>query len=56
METVVTAEERYQRSSRNSGKGPMLNETLEFLQEFYRPFNRKMARLTNDDTFLYEGE
>lgn len=50
------AEERYQRSKRNSKKGPMLNETYDLLYEFYKPFNQRFSQLMSDDTFLYERD
>ena len=34
-------------------KFSMLNETRAVLVEFYRPFNQKLARLLNDDSYLW---
>ena len=33
-------------------KPPMLPSTRELLQDFFKPFNEKLARLLNDDRFL----
>ena len=32
---------------------PMLNETRVLLDEFFQPFNKDLANLLNDDTFLW---
>ena len=35
-------------------KLPMLPSTKKLLQEFFKPFNEKLARLLNDDRFLWK--
>ena len=35
---------------------PMLPETRRLLDDFYRPFNVKLAELLGDTSFLWEGE
>ena len=35
-------------------KGDMLNQTRKLLEDFYRPFNEEMCRLTGDTSFLYK--
>lgn len=34
--------------------GPMLNETKTLLDNFYRPFNQRLAELLGDGTFLWQ--
>ena len=34
-------------------KGDMLSETRKLLEDFYRPHNAEMYKLTGDKTFLY---
>ena len=38
----------------DASKGDMLNETRKLLEEFYKPHNEQMYRLTRDKTFLYD--
>ncbi|XP_051883528.1 carbohydrate sulfotransferase 15-like [Pristis pectinata] len=42
------------RRPKDKSLGPMLPETRRILEEFYRPFNKKLALLLNDDSFLWE--
>jgi Sulfotransferase domain len=35
---------------------PMLNETKKLLNEFYRPYNQYLAKLTGNNDFLWEDE
>ena len=46
---------RYSNSRRGKDilKGDMLNETRTMLDDFYRPHNEEMFRLTGDKAFLY---
>jgi len=37
------------------GKPPMLPSTRKLLQEFFKPFNEKLAHLLNDDRFLWKN-
>lgn len=36
--------------------GPMLNVTRKMLNDFYNPYNEKLAEIMNDDQFLWEPE
>jgi len=51
----MTAKERYTRKTKYTRKGAMFNTTRALLQQFYQPFNIKMAALTGDAAFLYKG-
>lgn len=43
------------KKQRNTGnKSEVLPDTVKLLDDFYRPYNRKMARLMKDDKWLYE--
>lgn len=53
MEVVVNKKEAYTRRESFKNEGPMLNETLHLLRDFYRPFNQLMSSLTSDTDFLY---
>ncbi|KAL4236263.1 hypothetical protein ACF0H5_004650 [Mactra antiquata] len=53
MYKVVNAKEKYTRRASFAAEGPMFPETLKLLQDFYGPFNKRMAELTNDNAFLY---
>lgn len=55
MDVVVNRKETYTRRQSFKDQGPMLNETLQILTDFYRPFNKKMAELANDNDFLYKN-
>ena len=37
----------------DGAKGDMFKQTRELLEEFYKPHNEEMFRLTGDDVFLY---
>ena len=41
-------------NERSSKKNPMLPSTRKLLQEFFKPFNEKLAKLLNDDRFLWK--
>ena len=42
------------RRPENIALGDMLGSTRQLLNSFYRPFNQELAKLMNDDRFLYE--
>ncbi|XP_067908909.1 carbohydrate sulfotransferase 15 [Heterodontus francisci] len=42
------------RRPKDRSLGPMLPETRRILEDFYGPFNEKLALLLNDDSFLWE--
>ncbi|XP_078079505.1 carbohydrate sulfotransferase 15-like [Mustelus asterias] len=42
------------RRPKDKSLGPMLPETRRILENFYRPFNEKLALLLDDDSFLWE--
>ena len=44
----------YTRRKVDASKGDMLNETRKLLEDFYRPHNAEMYKLTDDKTFLYK--
>ena len=39
------------RGQRSRQLGPMLNETREILNEFYRPFNKRLAEMLKDEKY-----
>ena len=43
------------RNSNNRVLGDMLNSTRQLLNSFYRPFNLELAKLLNDNRFLYDS-
>ena len=53
---MIRRKPRYQRRPDFMEKGPMLNSTFNILYKFYKPFNEKMAAITEDKRFLYEHE
>ena len=53
MLIVATKKEAYTRRQSFKAEGPMFNETLKILQDFYGPFNKLMSEATNDPNFLY---
>jgi hypothetical protein len=44
----------------NAGKnydvGPMLNKTIEKLNEFYKPFNDRLARLLKEERWTWDDQ
>lgn len=36
--------------------GPMLPITKEILRDFYRPFNKKLAKVLHNDSFIWEND
>ena len=45
--------ENKRRNVNKNTKNPMLNETMQMLRDFYRPYNQELAALLNDDSFLW---
>ena len=43
-----------ERSKKNEHVGPMLAKTRKLLDEFYEPHKRELAKLLNDDRFLWK--
>uniref|UniRef100_H3B8U9 Sulfotransferase n=1 Tax=Latimeria chalumnae TaxID=7897 RepID=H3B8U9_LATCH len=44
------------RRPQDKSLGPMLSYTKRILQEFYRPFNKKVSQVLNDHAFLWNKE
>ncbi len=42
------------RRSDDEKLGPMYDVTRKMLEDFYRPYNSKLAELLKDDIFLWE--
>ena len=53
---LIRRNPRYQRRLKFREKGPMFNSTFNILYKFYKPFNEKMAVITEDKRFLYDHE
>ena len=43
----------HKRTEIDASKGDMLSETRKLLEDFFRPHNAEMYKLTSDKTFLY---
>ncbi|XP_056433799.1 carbohydrate sulfotransferase 15-like isoform X1 [Gadus chalcogrammus] len=43
------------RKEANRNLGPMLASTRDLLQDFYKPFNQKLAQVLHNNSFLWDG-
>ena len=51
---IVSMKARNPRKRQYKKIGPMSNETIEVLDDFYRPYNVQLAQLLRDDSFRRE--
>ena len=49
----VSSKQRNPRKPKDVKKGPMLPETKQLLDDFYRPFNTRLAHLLNNERYLW---
>ncbi|KAJ8022155.1 Carbohydrate sulfotransferase 15 [Holothuria leucospilota] len=53
MDEIMKLENSRVRPRQDDDLGPMLKETKELLDQFYEPFNKDLAKLLNDDDYLW---